>query len=390
MLTAPTRSRHTSRTAAQQPAWIDPVTLHRVIGDLEKQPPLVQPREVDRLREMLGRAAAGQALLLQGGHCAETFGEQALDEVENNVGTLRRMGRALSYGTGLPIVPVGRMAGQYAKPRSRSTETRGEVELPSYRGDAVNGPEFNERDRAPDPWRMRTVYDESAAVLERIPDGACHVSHEALLLDYENALVRVDPETGRRYSGSGHMLWIGERTRQLDGAHVEFAAGVDNPIGVKVGPTATADQLLGLVELLDPGHRPGRLTFITRMGAEGVTEVLPELVEKVASSGSPVLWVCDPMHGNTRTADNGLKTRWISDIAAEVHAFVRIHRALGTHPGGLHLEMTGSHVTECVGGFDPVTSETLGERYTSACDPRLNRGQSLELARLAADLWTRN
>ncbi|SDQ98290.1 3-deoxy-7-phosphoheptulonate synthase [Actinopolyspora saharensis] len=390
MLTAPTGSRHTTRPAAQQPSWIDPVTLHRVIDDLEKQPPLVEPREVDRLHEMLGRAATGRALLLQGGHCAETFGEQALDEVENNVRTLGRMGRAFSHETGLPVVPVGRMAGQYAKPRSRPTETRGEVELPSYRGDAVNGAEFNERDRTPDPWRMRTVYDQSAAALERIPDGMCHVSHEALLLDYENALVRIDPETGRRYSGSGHMLWIGERTRQLDGAHVEFAAGVDNPIGVKVGPSATAEQLLGLIELLDPERRPGRLTFIIRMGAERITDTFPELVERVASSGSPALWVCDPMHGNTRTAANGLKTRWISEIAAEIHTFVRIHRALGTHPGGLHLELTGSRVTECVGGFEPITSEALGNHYTSACDPRLNRDQSLELARLSADMWSRN
>jgi 3-deoxy-7-phosphoheptulonate synthase len=385
----------TTQTATpQQPHWPNQLTLNRVTDHLRELPALTTPADTDRLRERLAAAAAGKALLLQGGHCAETFGAASLNEVNGNVATLRQMARVISYGTTLPVIPVGRMAGQYAKPRSRPTEVRDGLELPAYRGDAVNGPGFNEHERTPDPRRMTTAYHQSAAALERIRatdsgEDDFHVSHEALLLDYERALVRTDPATGRRYAGSGHMLWIGERTRQLTGAHLAFAASVDNPIGVKIGPNTAPDDLLALARLLDPTRQPGRLTFITRMGADRIRDVLPGVIEGVTAAGLPALWVCDPMHGNTYLTDDGVKTRSVSEIAAETQAFVEIHRALGTHPGGLHLELTGSHVTECVGGSDPIRPEDLNRHYTTACDPRLNHNQSLDLAYLAARLWNR-
>ncbi|RSS80764.1 3-deoxy-7-phosphoheptulonate synthase [Streptomyces sp. WAC06614] len=386
--------------SAQQPDWPDPAVLATVVDLLAEQPPLTPLAESDALRARLAAAARGEALLLQGGHCAEEFGDRALGEAESTATTLRQMAEVISYGAAVPVVPLGRMAGQYAKPRSKPTEEHDGVELPAYRGDAVNGLAFTAADRAADPWRMMTAYDTAARTLDRIrllpgsdgdtggvPGLPLHVSHEALLLDYETPLVRVDEATGRRYAGSGHFVWIGERTRQLDGGHVAFAASIANPVGVKVGPTATADELLALTEILDPDNEPGRLTFITRMGAGTIRDVLPGLVEKVTAAGSPALWVTDPMHGNTRVAAGGRKTRLLDDITAEIRAFVEIHRDLGTHPGGLHLELTGAHVTECVGGTDPVTLDDLDLRYTTACDPRLNRGQALDLAFLAADLW---
>ncbi|MBW5481404.1 3-deoxy-7-phosphoheptulonate synthase [Streptomyces bambusae] len=383
--------------SAQQPDWPDPDTLATVVDLLGELPPLTPLAESDALRARLAAAARGEALLLQGGHCAEEFGERALGEAESTATTLRQMAEIVSYGAAVPVVPLGRMAGQYAKPRSKPTEERDGVELPAYRGDSVNGLGFTAADRAADPWRMMTAYGTAARTLDRIrllpgADGdtsglPLHVSHEALLLDYEYPLIRTDEATGRRWAGSGHFVWIGERTRQLDGGHVQFAARIANPVGVKVGPTATADELLALTEILDPEGEPGRLTFITRMGAEAIREVLPGLVEKVTASGSPVLWVSDPMHGNTRVGPGGRKTRLLDDITAEIRAFVQIHRELGTHPGGLHLELTGAHVTECVGGTDPVSLDDLGLRYTTACDPRLNRGQALDMAFLAADLW---
>ncbi|MFD3514750.1 3-deoxy-7-phosphoheptulonate synthase [Streptomyces sp. NPDC058657] len=386
---------HAHRTlvpaAAQQPHWPDPVAVGRVTAHLAGLPPLVGPTATTHLRLRLADAARGGGLLLQGGHCAETFGPAALREVDGNVAVLREMARVLEHGSGLPVTAVGRMAGQYAKPRSRPTEVRDGLELPAYRGDAVNAPGFSARERTPDPRRMERAYRESAAALRRVErargNSGFHVSHEALLLPYEHALVRTDPATGGQYAGSGHMLWIGERTRRTDGAHVAFAASVDNPVGVKVGPTATAGELLELVERLDPHRTPGRLTFITRMGRGQIRDVLPALVEKVSASGAEVLWVCDPMHGNTRVTGTGTKTRMLADIVDETAGFVEVHRALGTHPGGLHLELTGGHVTECVGGSDPVAAEDLGRRYTSVCDPRLNRGQSLDLAAAAAALW---
>ncbi|MFC7303468.1 3-deoxy-7-phosphoheptulonate synthase [Streptomyces monticola] len=388
--------RATAPRAAQQPDWPDRAQLRRVTERLRGLPGLVRPEDTARLRDRLAAAAHGRALLLQGGHCAETFGADALGQVPAVVATVRRTAGIIARGAALPVLPVGRMAGQYAKPRSRPTEVRDGYELPSYRGDAVNGTAFTAQDRTPDPWRMATAYHHSAQTLRTIAaqepgqagdEEPFHVSHEALLLDYERALVRADPATGRRYAASGHMLWIGERTRRPDGAHVAFAAGVENPVGVKIGPDATADELLALAGVLDPDRRPGRLVFITRMGADRIRHVLPELVSKVHASGSPALWVCDPMHGNTRVTDDGIKTRWVRDIAAEVQAFVEIHRELGTHPGGLHLELTGADVTECVGGSEPVRTADLDRNYTTACDPRLNRGQALDLAFLAAHLW---
>ncbi|MFJ3927270.1 3-deoxy-7-phosphoheptulonate synthase [Streptomyces sp. NPDC090022] len=389
--------------SAQQPDWPDTATLATVVDRLGELPPLTPLSESDTLRARLAAAARGEALLLQGGHCAEEFGARALGEAESTATTLRQMAEIVSYGAAVPVVPLGRMAGQYAKPRSRPTETRDGVELPAYRGDAVNGLGFTAGDRAADPWRMITAYDTAVQTLDRIrllpggdggdgggddvPEIPLHVSHEALLLDYEVPLVRTDPVSGRRWAGSGHFVWIGERTRQLDGGHVAFAASIANPVGVKVGPTATADELLALTEILDPEGEAGRLTFITRMGADRIRDVLPGLVEKVTAAGAPVLWVCDPMHGNTQVAPTGHKTRSLGDITAEIAAFVEIHRELGTHPGGLHLELTGAHVTECVGGTDPVTLDDLDRCYTTACDPRLNRGQALDMAFLAADLW---
>ncbi|RFU86777.1 3-deoxy-7-phosphoheptulonate synthase [Streptomyces triticagri] len=387
--------------AAQQPIWPDRDALEETVSRLRALPALVAPAECDRLRGLLAAAALGEGLLLQGGHCAETFGERSLQQVDGVVTTLRQMSEVLTRATGLPVAGVGRMAGQYAKPRSKPVETQDGLELPAYRGDIVNGLAFTPEDRTPDPRRMETAYRMSEATLQRITalgatsvsglgagDGSeFHVSHEALLLDYERALVRIDPVTGRRYAGSGHLLWIGERTRQLDGAHVDFAASIANPVAVKVGPTATADELLALTDLLDPDGEPGRLTFITRMGADRIEDVLPPLVQKVTASGHPVLWVCDPMHGNTRVTDSGVKSRRVADIAAETRSFVAVHRDVGSHPGGLHLEMTGGHVTECTGGTDRVSTEDLHRAYESACDPRLNRSQSIDLAFLAAERW---
>ncbi|MFE2276708.1 3-deoxy-7-phosphoheptulonate synthase [Streptomyces sp. NPDC059454] len=374
--------------AEQQPDWPDADQLRRVTDELRTRPALVRQDDVTALRHKVAQAAAGRAVLLQGGPCAETFG--SLAETERTVATLGRMAEVLARVSSFPVVTVGRLAGQYAKPRSRPTEERDGVVLPVYRGDAVNGAVFNAVERSPDPRRMLRAYDESAAVLRGLgADGAsatCYTSHEALLLDYENALVRTDPRTGRTLAGSGHMLWIGERTRHVDGAHVHFARRVDNPFAVKIGPSATADDLLELIARTNQEHTPGKLTLITRLGADRIDDILPELVEKVRLCGAPVLWVCDPMHGNTRTA-GALKIRLMSEIKAEIRSFVEIHRRLGTHPGGLHLEMTGDYVTECVDGTGTVDDMDLMERYTTACDPRLNRDQALEIASFAAALW---
>ena len=380
--------------AAQQPDWPDPVALAEATAELGLCPPLVRANECDRLRGQLAAVARGEALLLQGGDCAETFGGSSQRQVRAKVATLRQMATVLSAASGLPVVQVGRIAGQYAKPRSRPTEVRAGVELPVYRGDSVNGAEFQPEARIPDPERLKRAYRASATTLGLIreltaePDREqLYTSHEALILAYESALTRVDARTGRAYAGSGHMLWIGERTRQLDGAHLAFAAGVDNPLGVKLGPTATADEALAVVDRLDPEREPGRLTFITRMGADRIRDVLPELVDRVTAAGARVAWVCDPMHGNTFTSPSGHKTRRLHDIADEAEGFLEVHRALGTHPGGFHLEFTGEHVTECVGGTDEVTVQELRHRYETACDPRLNRGQALDFAFRVADRY---
>ncbi len=304
------------------------------------------------------------------------------------------MATVLSGAARLPAVRIGRIAGQYSKPRSSATEVIDGVELPVYRGDSVNSAEFTPAGRTPDPDRLRRAYHASAVSLNLIRAVASaaqtedvYTSHEALILDYEAALTRRDIRTGGLYAGSGHMLWIGERTRQLDGAHLAFAAEVSNPLGVKLGPTSTADEALAIIDLLDPEREPGRLTFITRMGARQIRDVLPELVAKVTASGAQVVWVCDPMHGNTFTSPGGRKTRRVSDIADEAAGFLAVHRELGTHPGGFHLEFTGDYVTECVGGTDEVTYQDLAHRYESTCDPRLNRGQALDLAFSLAEMY---
>ncbi|MEU1718554.1 class II 3-deoxy-7-phosphoheptulonate synthase [Nocardiopsis dassonvillei] len=431
-----------SLPAEQQPDWPDPEALSDALTDLASYPPLVFAGECDQLRARLGAVARGEEFLLQGGDCAEALDGVSADQIRNKLKTLFQMGAVLTYAGSVPVVKVGRIAGQYGKPRSSPTETRDGVSLPSYRGDAVNGRAFTARDRRPDPERLKRAYHASAATLNLVrafttggyadlsqvhawnrdfvrdsPAGrryerlareidnalafmrACGVtdaeavrttefysSHEALLLDYETALTRVDSRTGGLYAVSGHMVWIGERTRRLDGAHVEFASRIRNPVGVKLGPGAEPDDVLALVDKLDPDREPGRLTLITRMGAGRVRDRLPALVEKVTASGARVAWVCDPMHGNTFTAGSGHKTRRFDDVLDEVRGFFEVHHALGTHPGGIHVELTGDDVTECVGGGSRIGVDDLRRRYETACDPRLNRSQSLDLAFLVAEV----
>ena len=425
----------------QQPAWPDPVTLRDVVSRLEALPPLVFAGECDVLMERLGAVARGEAFLLQGGDCAETFADSGADAIRSKIKTLLQMAVVLTYGAQVPVVKVGRLAGQFAKPRSSDTETRDGVTLPAYRGDAVNGLEFTAAARTPDPARLLQVYNTSAATLNLVRaftqggfadlrqvhawnqgfvrDNSAHQryelmardidralsfmracgvdteefrtvdlysSHEALLLDYERPMTRIDSRTGLRYDVSAHLLWVGERTRALEGAHIDFVAGIRNPLAVKLGPTTTPDEALALVERLDPQRQPGRLTFVTRMGAQRVREALPPLIEKVTASGAQVGWVCDPMHGNTFEAPDGRKTRRFDDVIEEVRGFFEVHRALGTHPGGLHIELTGDDVTECLGGSGNIGELDLPMRYQTACDPRLNHQQSLELAFLVAEM----
>jgi len=431
-----------SLPAAQQPEWPDAQRLREAVADLATYPPLVFAGECDLLKARLAAVARGEAFLLQGGDCAETFGGATADNLRNKLKTLLQMAVVLTYAASVPVVKVGRIAGQYAKPRSSITETRDGVTLPAYRGDAVNGLEFTPEARTPDPWRLLRTYYSSSATLnlarafatggyadlrqvhawnqdfvagspsgeryERLANEidralnfmhACGVdpeefhtvelyaSHEALILEYERALTRIDSRTGLPYDTSAHMLWVGERTRDLGGAHVEFASMIRNPIGVKLGPTTTPEVALALVDKLDPDREPGRLTFISRMGAGRVREALPPLVEKVTASGAEVAWVCDPMHGNTFEAPSGHKTRRFDDVLDEVRGYFDVHRELGTHPGGIHVELTGDDVTECIGGGAEIFVDDLHQRYTSACDPRLNRSQSLDLAFLVAEMY---
>ncbi|SHH67840.1 class II 3-deoxy-7-phosphoheptulonate synthase [Streptomyces sp. 3214.6] len=428
--------------AAQQPTWPDEHALGAVLCDLAAAPPLVFAGECDQLRTRLASVARGEAFLLQGGDCAESFDAVSADQVRDKIKTLLQMAAVLTYASSVPVVKVGRIAGQYSKPRSQPTERRDGIELPAYRGDAVNSLEFTPEGRTPDPERLKRMYHASAATLNIVrafttggyadlrqvhdwnqdfvansPVGeryerlareidkalaflkACAAepsefrsteffsSHEALLLDYESALTRQDSRTGQWYDVSAHLIWIGERTRQLDGAHVEFASRVRNPIAVKLGPAVGADEALALIDRLDPDREPGRLSFITRMGADKVRDVLPGLVEKVTASGAQVAWICDPMHGNTFTAPSGHKTRRFDDVLDEVKGFFEVHRELGTHPGGIHVELTGEDVTECVGGGAEIRLDDLAQRYESACDPRLNRYQSLDLAFQVAELY---
>ncbi|MFP5346810.1 MAG: class II 3-deoxy-7-phosphoheptulonate synthase [Actinomycetes bacterium] len=426
--------------AQQQPAWPDPAVLDEVYAELSAQPPLVFAGEADKLRERMADAAAGKAFLLQGGDCAETFADATADRIRNRIKTVLQMAVVLTYGASLPVIKLGRMAGQFAKPRSSDVETRDGTTLPAYRGDAVNSYEFSEQARTPDPRRLLKAYHTSSSTLNLIRAftqggfadlrqvhewnrgfigsaanaryealaaeidramsfmAACGAdfdalrtveffsSHEALLLDYERALTRIDSRTGLPYDVSAHFLWIGERTRQLDGAHVDLLSRVRNPIGVKLGPTTAPDDALALIERLDPTREPGRLTFITRMGSERIREALPGLVEKVTASGAQVLWVCDPMHGNTFSSPSGYKTRRFDDVIDEVRGFFEVHRTLGTVPGGIHIELTGDDVTEILGGVGKIDDAGLSTRCETLCDPRMNHQQSLEIAFLVADM----
>jgi 3-deoxy-7-phosphoheptulonate synthase len=430
--------------AAQQPDWPDPAEVDSVVARLRRLPPLVFAAECDALRVRLGAVAAGEAFLLQGGDCAETFEGVTAHDVRNKLRVLLQMAVVLTYGASVPVVKLGRIAGQYAKPRTQPDEVRDGVALPVYRGDAVNGVAFTAEDRRPDPQRLLGVYNSSAATLnlcrafvtggyadlgevhewntdfvrsspvgeryERLAgeiDRALtfmraigadpeafhtvdfHSSHEALILEYEHALTRHEARADAAYDLSGHFLWIGERTRQLDGAHVELLSRVRNPIGVKLGPTVSADEVVALADRLDPDNEPGRLTFITRLGAARVRDLLPTLVEKASAHGIRAAWVCDPMHGNTFETPGGYKTRRFEDVIDEVRGFFEVHRALGTWPGGLHVELTGDDVTECVGGGGHLLEADLSHRYETVCDPRLNRMQSLELAFLVAEMLGR-
>ncbi|WP_017794474.1 class II 3-deoxy-7-phosphoheptulonate synthase [Leucobacter salsicius] len=420
--------------AKQQPSWPDQAAASAASASLATQPPLVFAGEADQLRERLAAAAQGKAFLLQGGDCAETFDAATADKIRDRVKTMLQMAVVLTYGASMPVIKVGRMAGQFAKPRSSDTETREGVTLPAYRGDIVNGYDFTPESRTPNPERLvqgyhvsastlnliraftqggfadlrqvhewnkgfvsnpaRSRYESLAAEIDRALKfmDACgvdhsaltqtefYVSHEALLLDYERPLTRIDSRTGNLYDTSGHMLWIGERTRDIDGAHVEFLSHVQNPIGVKLGPTTKVDDALRLIDKLDPERTPGRLTFITRMGAGKIRDVLPGLLEGVRDAGATPLWVTDPMHGNGITTANGYKSRRFDDVMDELMGFFEAHRAVGTFPGGIHVELTGDDVTECLGGSENIDEEALENRYESLCDPRLNHMQSLELA----------
>ena len=427
--------------AAQQPNWPDKEALAKAVEQLRTFPPLVFAGECDTLKEKIAEAAEGRAFWLQGGDCAETFAGATADSIRNRMKTILQMAAVLQYGASLPVLKVGRMAGQFAKPRSNDNETRGDVTLPAYRGDAVNDLEFTLESRTPDPQRLVRVYQTSVSTLNLVrafthggfadlrrvhewnkgfirdsavgeryeqmaneigralafmhsagvdPDAFRSVdlysSHEALILEYERALTRIDSRTQEPYDVSAHFVWIGERTRKIDGAHVDFCSKIRNPIGVKLGPKTQVDEVLALIEKLDPNREPGRLTFITRMGAGVVREALPKLVDGVTKSGAKVLWVCDPMHGNTYEAPSGYKTRKFDDVLDEVRGFFEVHKKLGTHPGGIHIELTGDDVTECVGGGEQISHDDLSSRYETACDPRLNHTQSLELAFLVAEM----
>ncbi len=423
----------------QQPQWYDAEAVAEASAELATLPPLVFAGEVDNLRDRLARAASGRAFLLQGGDCAETFAGATAEQIRNRIKTVLQMAVVLTYGASMPIVKMGRMAGQFAKPRSSDTETRGEVTLPAYRGDIVNGYDFTEASRRADPQRLLKGYHTAASTINLIRaftqggfadlrevhswnkgfaqnpanqqyermageiDRAIrfmeaagadfdelkrvefYTGHEGLLMDYERPMTRIDSRTSTPYNTSAHFLWIGERTRELDGAHVDYFSKIRNPIGVKLGPSTTADTALALIDKLDPEREPGRLTFITRMGAGKIRDALPPLLEAVKDSGATPLWVTDPMHGNGITTPTGYKTRRFDDVVDEVRGFFDAHREVGTFPGGIHVELTGDDVTECLGGSEQIDEATLATRYESLCDPRLNHMQSLELAFLVAE-----
>ncbi|WP_456450696.1 class II 3-deoxy-7-phosphoheptulonate synthase [Hydrogenimonas sp.] len=430
----------------QQPTYKDPEAVKRIEKELETFPPLIFAEEARSLQEKLADVTAGKAFLLQGGDCAESFNAFRADTIKNLFKVLMQMSVVMTYSSGKPVVKVGRIAGQFAKPRSSDTEAKGDVELPSYRGDIVNDADFAPEAREPKPEKLIKAYYQSAATLnllrafarggmadltkvhtwnldfvkdkalgrryeelaEKITQAmdfikACgitpentpqlhetvlYTSHEALLLNYEEALTRIDSLTGDWYDCSAHMLWIGDRTRDLDGAHVEFFRGIKNPVGVKVGPSMKEDELIALIDKINPDNIPGRLTLIVRMGADKVGEIFPPLLRRVTKEGKNVVWSCDPMHGNTFKTDNGFKTREFNNILSEVKQFFQIHKAEGTVAGGLHLEMTGEDVTECTGSQScNITVDALGNRYHTQCDPRLNANQALEMAFMVSEFF---
>ena len=426
----------------QMPDYTDAAALNAVEAQLSKYPPLVFAGEARRLKAHLADAARGEAFLLQGGDCAEAFDQFSADSIRDTFKVMLQMSMVLTYGAKVPVIKLGRMAGQFAKPRSAPTETVNGVELPSYRGDIINELPFTSEARIPDPAKMLQAYTQAAATLNLLrafstggfadmnrvhswtlgfTDGSeaekyreiasriqdtidfmaaagitadtthefssveFYTSHESLLLEYEEALTRIDSTSGKWLAGSGHLIWIGDRTRQPDGAHVEFARGVQNPIGLKCGPSISAEDLKVLMATLNPENEPGRLTLIARFGDGKVADHLPNLIRTVREEGAEVVWVCDPMHGNTIKSNTGYKTRQFHAVLSEVRDFFAIHQAEGTIPGGVHFEMTGQDVTECTGGVRAVTEEDLSDRYHTACDPRLNASQSLELAFLVAE-----
>ena len=427
----------------QQPEYTDQKALMDAEATLSKMPPLVFAGEINQLKKELANVAQGKAFLLQGGDCAESFNEFSADKIRDTFKVLMQMAIVMTFSASSPIVKIGRIAGQYAKPRSSDMESNKGIELPSYRGDIINGIEFTESARQADPERLITAYHQAASTLNllrafssggfadlhqvhawnqsfisnspltdkyqnladqidqsirfmeacginssntpQLHETALYTSHEALLLSYEQALTRTDSLTGDWYDCSAHMLWIGDRTRQPDHAHVEFLRGVKNPIGIKVGPSTKVDDLEQLLNILNPENEAGRITLIARMGADKITEYLPRLVRAVKQSGHQVIWSSDPMHGNTIKASSGYKTRSVDAILKEVKGFFEVHRAEGTHAGGVHFEMTGQNVTECIGGAYMISEQGLADRYHTHCDPRLNGEQALELAYLIAD-----
>tara|TARA_B100000579_G_scaffold337761_1_gene288834 strand:- start:563 stop:1936 length:1374 start_codon:yes stop_codon:yes gene_type:complete len=430
------------KPAKHLPIYKDEDVLNNALDKIKKFPPLVFAGEARSLKSRLSDVSKGKAFLLQGGDCAESFADFHPDNIKNTFKVILQMAVVLTFGASCPIVKVGRIAGQFAKPRSSDKETINGVELESYKGDIINGINFTKVDRSPDPARLIQAYNQSASTLnllrafsqggyanlnkihqwnlnfveeekankfseiaDRIDEclafmKACGIndnnvrqinetefftSHEALLLEYEEALTRIDSTSGKWYDVSAHMLWVGDRTRQLDGAHIEFVRGIENPIGIKIGPTTDENELLKIIDYVNPDNEGGKITLICRMGADKIDNHLPKIVKKIKSEGRVVIWACDPMHGNTIKSNTGYKTRPVSNIFSEIQKFFAIHRSLGSYPGGIHLEMTGSDVTECMGGLQQITDEDLKNRYHTFCDPRLNASQSIEIAFLISE-----
>lgn len=433
-----------SRVALQQPEWPNKGDLDLVLAEIKRMPPLVFAGEARSLMSKLANAQSGKAFLLQAGDCAESFYDFSADSIRDKLKVILQMAVILTYGAGVPVIKVGRIAGQFAKPRSNDVETLNGVSLPSFRGHMVNGEGFSQEERTPDPKRLLSAYHHSASTLnllrafakggfadlsqvhswnrefvqssgagQRYESAANEIdralrfmkacgidlhteatiqqvdfytSHEALILEYEDALTRQDSLTDKIYGCSAHFLWAGERTRQVDGAHIEYLSSINNPIGVKIGPTATVDEIITLAKRLNPDNLPGRLTFITRFGAKKIKKLLPPILEAVAELELPVLWTCDPMHGNTFTTKDGIKTRHFDDVMDETKGFFEAHKKVGTWPGGIHVELTGDGVTECIGGETDTAEDQLVNRYTTICDPRLNARQAIDLSFRVAEL----